>query len=414
MIIERLTQKFEDLSKKNISEDVIIISLKEELQHYLLHFIYTSKEYSFFVMYGGTVLRIGYNLPRMSEDLDFQIGKEINLEKFAKDLKKYFYANYNLKIETQLKINKSGINVVVVKFDILKNSPFKSIVWTKLKIRIDINFFEGTNSFIKNIIPITRDTLVYTIRTYPLSTLMASKAIAFFKRDTRGIGKIITNIKPRDVYDMMWYMEQRIIPDLEYLEKWDFEFKNFLDFRDKVKLRLENIQEKAFKDDLAQFFLDEINFENWLQNWKIKFLHLLNLYEIFEIEKLHSIYFRENFDTGIKKIVFKYYTSSKSSSIVKFEVKISELWLDFKGVGINRKLSSLINSSHKTLTSSDYECIFFFYKKVQNYIKRNKGVVYQNTFVTKTICTASEKLNPREEICLNKNLLKKIDFEELC
>ncbi len=364
-------------------------------------------------MYGGTVLRIGYNLPRMSEDLDFQIGKEINLEKFAKDLKKYFYTNYNLETEAQFKPSTNGINVVIVKFDILKNFPFKSIVWSKLKIRIDIYFFEKTNSFVNNVIPVTRDSLVYTIKTYPLSTLMASKAVAFFKRDTRGIGKIITNIKPRDVYDMMWYMEQRIVPDLEYLEEWDFEFKNFLDFRDKVKLRVENIQEKAFKDDLAQFFLDEVNFENWLQNWKVKFLHLLNSYEVFEIKKLYSIYFKEDFDTDVKKIVFKYYTCNKTSPVVKFEIKISQLWSDFKGIKVNKKLFPLINSSHKTLTNSDYKCISFFYKKVQNYIKRNKGVVYQNIFVTKTICAMSEKLDPQSEICLNENLLKKRHFEEL-
>ncbi len=418
MILEKLKQKFEDLTKKGISEDVIVIAFKEDFQHHILHFIYTSKKYYSLVMYGGTVLRIGYKLPRMSEDLDFQTTKKIDLEEFAENLKKYFQDNHNLKIEVKCKNDGNGTSVIFVKFDILKNFEFKSINWSKLQIRIDINLFKEGGGFLKNIIPVATDTLVYTIQTYPLSTLMASKTVAFLTRDTRGIGRIVSNVKPRDVYDMMWYMNQRIMPDLEYLQAYGFEMSTFLDFRDKVKSRVEIIQENAFRNDLSQFFLDEIYFGEWLGNWRVKFLHLLNSYEVFEVGDLRSIYFREEFDTNLRKIVFKYNCLDNSQQDITFEIKISNFWFDFKNTRITKKhrlkkLESFVFSSHKKITELDHEYIGLFYKKVENYIKRSKGVVYQNSFTTKIICATGDKLNPKTQLCLNKVLLEKIQFEEL-
>ena len=44
--------------------------LKEELQFYVLNFIYHHAEYGRWIMYGGSALRICHGLDRMSVDLD--------------------------------------------------------------------------------------------------------------------------------------------------------------------------------------------------------------------------------------------------------------------------------------------------------------------------------------------------------
>ena len=48
-------------------------ALKEELQFYVLDFIYHHPEYNKWIMYGGSALRICYDLDRMSVDLDFEV-----------------------------------------------------------------------------------------------------------------------------------------------------------------------------------------------------------------------------------------------------------------------------------------------------------------------------------------------------
>src|SRR5690606_13065826 len=115
------------------------------------------------------------------------------LDKFAEEIRNYFKNNYDLAIE--VKHNSSpekDTSVLFVKFDILSDFGFTEIRFTKLQIRVDINYFESADKFINDTIPGGKGTeLAYTIKTYPLSTLMASKAVAFLKRNARDIGEIL-------------------------------------------------------------------------------------------------------------------------------------------------------------------------------------------------------------------------------
>jgi len=71
--------------------------LKEELQFYVLNFIYHHPEYSKWIMYGGSALRIIHGLNRMSVDLDFEISHAITkkfLEKLKNEIEKHFKNTY--------------------------------------------------------------------------------------------------------------------------------------------------------------------------------------------------------------------------------------------------------------------------------------------------------------------------------
>ena len=61
--------------------------LKEGLQYLVLNFIYHHPEYSQWIMYGGSALRICHGLDRMSVDLDFEVSHPISV-KFLEELKK--------------------------------------------------------------------------------------------------------------------------------------------------------------------------------------------------------------------------------------------------------------------------------------------------------------------------------------
>src|SRR3990167_1977552 len=53
--------------------------LKEPIQDYILHFVYNSSKYKQFIFTGGTALRKLYGLPRLSEDLDFDLRHVIDI-----------------------------------------------------------------------------------------------------------------------------------------------------------------------------------------------------------------------------------------------------------------------------------------------------------------------------------------------
>ena len=70
-------------------------AFKEELQFYVLNFIYHHSEYSGWIMYGGSALRIIHGLDRMSVDLDFEVPHSITskfLEKLETEIKDYFHS----------------------------------------------------------------------------------------------------------------------------------------------------------------------------------------------------------------------------------------------------------------------------------------------------------------------------------
>src|SRR3989338_10695255 len=74
-------------------------ALKEDLQYYVLNFIYHHPDYNTWIMYGGSALRIIHELDRMSIDLDFEVTHEIT-EKFLDILKeeveRYFSGTYGI------------------------------------------------------------------------------------------------------------------------------------------------------------------------------------------------------------------------------------------------------------------------------------------------------------------------------
>ena len=81
-ILNILKRKLDDLAAYGeINPDTRLNGLKEELQFYVLNFIYHHPEYNKWIMYGGSALRIIHELNRLSVDLDFEVSNAIT-EKF--------------------------------------------------------------------------------------------------------------------------------------------------------------------------------------------------------------------------------------------------------------------------------------------------------------------------------------------
>ena len=101
---------------------------------------------------------------------------------------------------------------------------------------------------------------------------MASKIAAIFLRGTRGVGKAIYEEKGRDIYDLLWYMGKKIVPDLDYLKaKKVEEAKDYRTLFTKLAVKMNNVSDENLKNDITPLFLDFRYVTNWLKSWRDTF-----------------------------------------------------------------------------------------------------------------------------------------------
>ena len=213
-----LKRKFDDLAIGGKIDSATRFNVfKEELQYYILNFIYHHSKYGSWIMYGGSALRIIHGLDRMSVDLDFEIPHAIT-EKFLEGLKNevenHFTNTYGAGADflTVKIINGRGLRLKFHIGDELSSGHASK----QVHVKIDINTFVAPKTVTEHW-PINRGQLSFVITTYNMSALMASKIAAIFLRDQRGVDKNIYDYKGRDIYDLLWYMGKKIVPDFDYL-----------------------------------------------------------------------------------------------------------------------------------------------------------------------------------------------------
>src|SRR3989344_7056801 len=226
-----------------------LIALKEELQFYVLDFIYHHPEYSKWIMYGGSALRICFDLDRMSEDLDFEVNDDLGVD-FVENLKneceKYFSRTYRVDSEF-LRITKTSRGIKL-KFRVGNLVNGFSSEWVEVKI--DLNPFTPPDSVVTERMPQNHGQLSFVILTYNLSSLMASKIAAIFLRGTRGVGEATYEEKGRDIYDLLWYMSKKIVPDLDYLKAKNVaEAKDYRTLFTKLAVKMNNVSDENLKND---------------------------------------------------------------------------------------------------------------------------------------------------------------------
>lgn len=432
ILIEKLKKVVETRRAEGTPDNVILNVLKEELQYPLLNFVYNHKEYSHLIMYGGTLLRIAYGLPRMSEDLDFQTDEAFDFMQFEQDLIKHFKTTYGVDVEVKMKSERlSETNFAYIKFpDILEEIGLKGHgVWTKLQIRFDVNRFVHSTDFATEQILITKDTYAFSIKTYPIATLMASKIAAILLRPKRGIGKEISDCKPRDIYDLMWYMEQKIIPSMGYLKtihakrKIEMKANNVLELFDVLLKKVGNLNDQSFAQDLSRFFCNPIEFEDWHRHWRERFRMRRNAYEIYKVKHqndrpdLMEVRVATDFSSDNRHFLFVFATEEPPGRRVKFACSLSEYWYSFSEfqipAGHRRKDIEHCIEGKQELTELDYEYAGLFYEKIKDYLMRNDYVLLQPALKTKLIRVTADQLNVKTQILLDRRLLIKERFEDL-
>lgn len=423
-ILTNLKSKLDGLSTYGFSitdHETRLNALKEELQFYVLDFIYHHPEYSKWIMYGGSALRICYDLDRMSVDLDFEISCDVDnsfLDELKEEAEKHFSKVYGVDSEF-LRISITNNRGIVLKFRVGSLIEGYNSEWVHVKI--DLNQFTPTSGVVTERMPQNHGQMSFVIRTYNLSSLMASKVAAIFLRGTRGVGKETYEEKGRDIYDLLWYMGKKIVPDLDYLKaKNVVEAKDYRTLFNKLAVKMSNVSDENLKDDLTPLFLDSRYVTNWLAGWRDTFFRLRDAYKIRTVSKFEKVRVFEDFHTDVFSFIFEY--SAKEDKEVRIICNLSEYWFLFKDIEvsfpINKAVSGHIEfsgngiSSRPTSEEKQAEYASLFYEKIEAYLKKINYELVGDTLTTKLIRVSTDNLNQKEQIVLRKEDLTGGDLDD--
>lgn len=396
-------------------------ALKEALQYYVLNFIYHHPEYSAWIMYGGSALRIIHGLDRMSVDLDFEIAHAVDeafLAKLKQEIEEYFANTFGAGADF-LTIKVTSGRGLILKFLLNEEMSFGNPS-KQVHVKIDLNQFVAPKVVIERR-PIVRDQLSFVIVTYNMSALMASKLAAIFLRGTRGIGEAKYEEKGRDIYDLLWYMNKKIVPDFDYLVAKGIEIKDPRALFEKLTAKMESVSDANLKQDLSPLFLDRGYIENWLQNWREQYRLLLENYKIRTVTELEQIFVRQNLYTDVYSFVFRYKTEEMESVQISYEVSYE--WMEDREGVLSIKADPILenmveftsNGMHRPTAARERITVYatLFYQKTEAYLNKMNRVTLGEQIMTKTICLIAKKLDQKEQILLSPSRLLSCELDDL-
>ena len=421
-ILARLKRKLDELATGGGADaETFRNALKEELQFYILSFIYHHPKYNQWIMYGGSALRIIHGLNRMSIDLDFEISQPITekyLEELQKEVKGHFTNSYG-----------AGTDFLTVKITTGRGLTLRFHVGDELSlgnsskqvhVKIDLNQFVAPNTVTERR-PINRDQFSFVITTYNMGSLMASKLAAIFLRGDRGVGEANYKEKGRDIYDLLWYMSKKVVPDIGYLIAKGIDVRDPRVLFDKLTLQINKVSDENLKQDLLPLFMDRTVIENWLKNWRESYFRLLDDYKIKKVTTLASIRLGDNLQNSTLSFTYTYNTEDENS--VRIRYVISDNWIAFSSgnlaVEIDKTLKGKIEFPRDGWkVDPELEDLFnryasLFYQKTEKYLEKTNRVMLGDEIVTKIIRMTADKFNQREEIVLTKSALLSCELDDL-
>ncbi len=252
------------------------ILLKEVLQSQVLHFLYNHKNYRNLNFYGGSCLRVVYQLNRMSEDIDLDNGNQVSLDHLVEDIHNFFYSNLATDaITSSFQRSENQIFRITLKFPVLFALKITQHQNENLHLKIEIS--QHAQKAIIEKTPLVYYGKSFVPSHFSIETMMAGKIIACLQRSFV-VGNTKTDFKARDFYDLLWLMQKNIQP---------FREKLIIDGNLPVSLsevfglleeKINLIDPNDLYRDLSHLFEDQYFIESWCKNFKTNFLRFSQPY----------------------------------------------------------------------------------------------------------------------------------------
>jgi len=198
---------------------VLRTKLKEVLQDTVLEFVYNDPAYRAFLFTGGTCLHRLYGLPRLSEDLDFDVGDTVEAQTFAADAQSYIQRSLHYS-PARTKVSGNGTSVVLM-FPVLKHLGLvhNSADSPNLFLRCDLAH-DHIGLYGDQRLPLSTGKTMFFVRAYDLPTLFGNKLAAFIGRTYRKGAVQTLPFKGRDVFDLMWFLQESQRKNWALMPNW--------------------------------------------------------------------------------------------------------------------------------------------------------------------------------------------------
>ena len=253
--------------------------LKESLQYFILNFVYNSPYAKTFLFKGGTCLRFCFDLPRLSEDLDFDVADydRFNHQQFKADIQEYFKNKLHY---TDFAITISGVHkILYLKFPILNQLGFpinpEKPSENVLIVRIDLAPVVG-EGFTEEISLKSTYNFSFLIRRYSLADLYAGKLAAILGREKLADRIRVARFKGRDYFDLWWLHEKNMQWNKKYLQSLTQIFSD-TELISKLNTKIQEASQRKneLRQDLLPFFENPAFVEDVVNNLgKLTFIAL--------------------------------------------------------------------------------------------------------------------------------------------
>lgn len=271
------------LSKYEINNrDDRINAIKEIVQEIVLCGLSRSDFFEKAAFYGGTALRIFYDLDRFSEDLDFSLltkDSSFNMSDYFSYIENEIKSlGLNFSINEKLKNANSNIKSAFLKGNTIEHIMIiyeesedvkflnkEEVI--RIKIEVDVNpSYNATYETQISLLPSP-----YQIRVFDKESLFAGKIHACLCRNWK------SRVKGRDFYDFVFFLSMNIKVNLSYLkaklvesnfiaENYDLSIENL---KLLLKERFKSIDFEEAKNDVLPFIKDKSKIALWSKEFFI-------------------------------------------------------------------------------------------------------------------------------------------------
>jgi predicted nucleotidyltransferase component of viral defense system len=251
------------------------ILLKEALQALVLDFIYNHPHYRRLNLYGGTCLRVVYQLNRLSEDIDLDNSAQIDLSGLKGDLIQLFSnMQPGIGITAHQQRGEDKVLRITMRFPILFSLRLSDHGDENLHLKVEISHHRQVAVLQRT--PVLAFSRAFVPVHFSLETMMAGKMIACLERSFF-VGQEAA-IKGRDYYDLLWFMQQRIEPLEEKLAKDGNQEYDTRYAIETLKAKISQITRRQLAQDLLPLFENRTFIDTWLDAFHDNFERFSQFY----------------------------------------------------------------------------------------------------------------------------------------
>lgn len=268
------------------TEEQLLSALREIMQEVALAGLYRAGFFKEAAFYGGTCLRIFYDLPRFSEDLDFSLlekKREFSISPYLPFLTAEFEAlGMEVSVREKPKNAISQIESAFLKAEtewkelVLEQTTFPlPITKPSLKIKLEVDTLPPLSFQTEN--KLLLRPFSFYVNCLRIEDLFAGKMHALLFRQWK------TRVKGRDWFDLEWYIRNGHSISLEHFSVRAIESGDLDQQADSKKIhellskKIESLDFERIKEDVIRFIPDPSLLEIWSRGYFLELVKKLKI-----------------------------------------------------------------------------------------------------------------------------------------